>query len=187
MPIALFSKNEKVSRACSAFICTISFFAGLVNFAVPAGESLFSFPGLHKFLYHYILMLTPAVMLGTGYFKLKLKDILGVMIVFIICAVPVYIFNAIFKQDYMYTYNGSWLPFDVSFISIKPLYTILSVVGYAIVTLLFIAIDIGLRRLFRNIVKNENLEEYLNSVREYSSNESYLEITAALLKMMREK
>jgi ATP-dependent RNA helicase DeaD len=38
-----------------------------------------------------------------------------------------------------------------------------------------------------NIVKNENLEEYLNSVREYSSNESYLEITAALLKMMREK
>lgn len=148
MPIALFCKNEKVSRACSAFICTISFFAGIVNFAIPAEESLFSFPGLHKIVYHYILMLTPAVMLGTGYFKLKLKDILGVMIVFIICAVPVYIFNAVFKQDYMYTYNGSWLPFDVSAVStIKPLYTLLSIAGYALLTLLFIGIDIGIRKL----------------------------------------
>lgn len=95
-------------------------------------------------------MLTPAVMLGTGYFKLKLKDIAGVMVVFAICAAPVYIFNAIFKQDYMYTYNGSWLPFDVSAVSsIKPLYTLLCVAGYALLTLLFIGIDIGLRKLAR--------------------------------------
>ena len=104
MPIVFFCKNEKVSRACAAFICTISFFAGMVNFAIPCEESLFSFYGLHKTLFHYILMLTPAIMLGTGYFKLKLKDIFGIMIVFAIFGVPVYIFNAIFKMDYMFTY-----------------------------------------------------------------------------------
>ena len=149
MPIALFCKNEKISRACSAFICTISLFAGLVNFAVPSSDSLFSFYGMHKTVYHYILMLTPAIMLGTGYIKLKLKDILGVMAVFVIVGVPVYIFNVIFKCDYMYTYNGSWLPFDASFISIKPLYTIVSLVSYALLTLLIIGIDIGVRKLFK--------------------------------------
>lgn len=147
MPIALFVKNEKLSRACTAFICTISFFAGIVNFAVPSDDSLFSFFGMHKIIYHYILMLVPAIMLGTGYFKLKFKDISGIMIVFGICAVPVYIFNAVFNQDYMYTFNGSWLPFDASFISFKPLYTLIAVITYALLALLIIAIDIGIRKL----------------------------------------
>lgn len=147
MPIALFCKNEKANRACAAFICTISFFAGLVNFAIPSEESLFSFLGLHKTLFHYILMLTPAVMLGTGYIKLKLKDFVPVMIVLIIFAVPVYIFNAIAKQDYMFTYDGSWLPIDVSFISFKPLYTLLVLIVYALLTLMVIGIDIGVRKL----------------------------------------
>ena len=147
MPIALFCKNEKATRACAAFICTISLFAGLVNFAVPCDESLFSFFGLHKTLYHYILMLTPAIMLGTGYIKLKLKDFLPIMIVLIVFGIPVYVFNVITKQDYMFTYDGSWLPIDVSFISFKPLYTLLSLIVYALLALLIIGIDIGVRKL----------------------------------------
>ena len=148
MPIALFSKNEKLSRGCFAFICTISFFAGIVNFAVPSDDSLFSFYGMHKIVYHYILMLTPAIILGTGYLKLRLTDIFGSMSVLVIFGIPIYIFNAIFKQDYMFTYNGSWLPVDVSFISFKPLYTLFSLFLYAVITLLVIGIDIGVRKLF---------------------------------------
>ena len=147
MPFALFCKNEKVARACSAFICTISFFGGIINFAVPAEESFFSFYGLHKFIYHYVLMLTPIVMLSTGYIKLKIKDVIGIMAIFVIFGIPVYIFNAITHQDYMFTYDGSWLPIDVSFISFKPLYTLICLVMYCLVTLLFIGIDIGIRKL----------------------------------------
>lgn len=150
MPFALFSKNEKVSRACSAFICTISFFAGMVNFAVPCDDSLFSFYGMHKTVYHYVLMLAPAVMLGTGYIKLKVKDIAGIMTVFTIFAIPVYVFNTIYMQDYMFTYDGSWLPIDVSSISTnKPLYVLLCLIVYALVAMLFIGIDIGVRRMFK--------------------------------------
>ena len=156
MPIALFCKNEKVSRACLAFVCSISFFAGIVNFAIPAEESLFSFFGLHKIIYHYILMLTPAIMLGTGYFKFQLKDILGIMIVFAIFGVPVYVFNVIFKQDYMFTYDGSWLPIDVSFIPSKALYTLIAIVAYAAVAMMVIGIDIGLRKLFKKKTVNNN-------------------------------
>ena len=149
MPITLFCKNEKVSRASTAFICTISFFAGMVNFAIPCEESLFSFYGLHKTVFHYILMLTPAVMLGTGYIKLKLKDLIPVMLVLIVFGIPVYVFNAIAQQDYMFTYDGSWLPIDVSFISCKPLYTALVLIVYAVLALLVIGIDIGVRKLYK--------------------------------------
>jgi hypothetical protein len=150
MPFVLFSKNEKVARACSAFICTISFFAGMVNFAIPCDDSLFSFYGMHKTVYHYILMLVPAIMLGTGYIKLRAKDIAGIMIVFTVFAIPVYVFNTMYQQDYMFTYDGSWLPIDVSSVSAnKPLYVLLCLVVYALVAMLFIGIDVGVRRMFK--------------------------------------
>ncbi len=148
MPVALFCKKEVVSRACMAFICSISFFAGIINFAMPCEESLFSFMGLHKSLYHYTLMLTPAIALGCGYFKLKLKDMGSIMATLVAFGIPVYIFNAITKQDYMFTYDGSWLPIDMStVIPFKPLYTLLSLVLYALVALMMIGIDIGVRKL----------------------------------------
>lgn len=155
MPFVLFCKTEKVQRACTAFICTISLFAGLVNFAVPAEESLFSFFGLHKMVYHYILLLTPAIMLGTGFIKLNLKDLLPSMIVLVIFAVPVYVFNAIFKQDYMFIYDGSFLPFDASSISSvsKLLYTLLALIAYAVLALMVIGIDMGVRKLHEKIKK----------------------------------
>ena len=92
-------------------------------------------------------MLTPGIMLGTGYIKLKLKDFFPIMIVIIFFGIPVYVFNVITKQDYMFTYDGSWLPIDVSFISFKPLYTLLSLIVYALLALLIIGIDIGVRKL----------------------------------------
>ena len=122
----------------------------MVNFAIPCDDSLFSFYGMHKTVYHYVLMLTPAIMLATGYIKLKIKDIVGIMVVFIAFAIPVYVFNAAYAQDYMFTYDGSWLPIDVSSISaIKPLYILLCLIVYALVALLFIGIDIGVRKLFK--------------------------------------
>ena len=36
-------------------------------------------------------------------------------------------------------------------------------------------------------IKNENIEEYIEIIKQYSSNDSYLEISASLLKMMSEK
>ena len=160
MPIALFSKREKLSRACMAFICSISFFAGFINFAMPCEESLFSFLGLHKTIYHYILMLTPAIALGCGYFKLKLKDLSGIMATLVIFGIPVYIFNAITKQDYMFTYDGSWLPVDMStVITVKPLYTLLSLVLYALVALMMIGIDVGVRKLASKKAKTTTDDE----------------------------
>ena len=50
--------------------------------------------------------------------------------------------------------------------------------------------EIKNRQILKNaekIVKNENIEEYIKIIKQYSSNDSYLEISASLLKMMSEK
>jgi ATP-dependent RNA helicase DeaD len=50
--------------------------------------------------------------------------------------------------------------------------------------------DIKNRQILKNaekIVKNENIEEYIKIIKQYSSNDSYLEISGSLLKMMSEK
>lgn len=50
--------------------------------------------------------------------------------------------------------------------------------------------EIKNRQILKNaekIIKNENIEEYIKIIKQYSSNDSYLEISASLLKMMSEK
>ena len=45
--------------------------AGIAGIAVGA----FSFMGMHTFLYHFILLVTPIIMLVTGYYKPKFEDL----------------------------------------------------------------------------------------------------------------
>ena len=143
VPISLFTKNQKINDACNAFICSISMIGGIINFIFPT-ESLFSFMGLHTFLYHFMLLITPILMLTTGYYKPKFNHYKGAILIFIIYAIPVYIFNSIFEQDYMFIYNGSWFGPMAEFASIMPhriIWTIVCVIGHILVTMLMIFIE----------------------------------------------
>ena len=83
MPLSLFSKKEKIKNACNAFLCSLSMIGGFINFLFPS-ESLFSFMGLHTFLYHFILLISPIIMLVTGYYKPKFNHFIGAISIFII-------------------------------------------------------------------------------------------------------
>ena len=156
MPLSLFNKNQKIKDACNAFICTLSMIGGFINFLFPL-ESLFSFMGLHTFLYHFILLITPILMLTSGYYEPKLKHYKGAISIFLIYAIPVFIYNNIFEHDYMFIYNGSWFGPMADFASIMPhrfIWTIICVIGHILVTILVIFIEIKL--INRNSVKEKN-------------------------------
>ena len=143
LPISLFSKNEKVQNACKAFICSISMMGGFANFLFPT-ESLFSFMGLHTFIYHFILFITPIIMLVTGFYKPKIRHAAGAILIFIIYAIPVFIFDSIFVQDYMFIYNGLWFGPLATLARLMPhriVWTVVSVLGHAIVATLMILIE----------------------------------------------
>ena len=143
LPLSLFSKNEKVKNASDAFLCSISFIGGIINFLFPT-ESLFSFMGLHTFLYHFVLTIVPIIMLTTGYYKPKVRHSMGAILIFIIYAIPVFIINNIYKLDYMFIYDGSWFGPMADFAKLMPhrlIWTLVCVIGHSIVAILIIIIE----------------------------------------------
>lgn len=139
LPLSLFNKNEKIKNACNAFICSISMVGGFINFLFPT-ESLFSFLGLHTFIYHFVLLVTPIIMLACGYYKPKFQHFKGAILIFIIYAIPVFVFDTVFKQDYMFIYDGSWFGPLADFAKMMPsklIWTFVCVAGHlALITLI---------------------------------------------------
>lgn len=143
MPISLFGKNQLIKRACNAFLCSILFIGGIINFLFPT-DSLFSFMGLHTFIYHFLLTIAPLIMLVTGYYKPKFKDCIGAIIIFVIYAIPVFVIDNIFMLDYMFIYNGSWFGPMSEFAQIIPhrlLWTVICILGHALVSVLIILLE----------------------------------------------
>ena len=143
MPISLFCKKEMVTNACNGFICSVSMIGGIINFLFSE-ESVLSFLGLHTFLYHFVLLITPIIMLVTGYYKPKFKDFVGSVLIFIIYAIPVFIFDCIFKQDYMFIYDGTWFGPASIIASLLPhrlLWTFVCIIAHASVITLMIYIE----------------------------------------------
>ena len=157
MPLSILCKNGRVKSACDGFICSISMIGGFINFLFPS-ESLFSFLGLHTFVYHFILLITPIIMLVSGYYKPKFKDFLGAVLIFIIYAIPVFIFDNIFNQDYMFIYDGSWFGPLADFAALMPhklIWTFVCVIGHAIVATLMIYIESKLLNRTKKHDKNK--------------------------------
>ena len=157
VPLSLFSKNPKIKDACNAFICSISMLGGFINFLFPT-ESLFSFMGLHTFVYHFILLITPIIMLSSGYYKPRFEYFKGAIFIFIAYGIPVFIFNNIFEQDYMFTYDGSWFGPMADFAELMPhrlVWTAVCVAGHALVTMLIILIE-------SKLIKNDDLAKNIS-------------------------
>ena len=143
VPLSLFNRNQRVKDACNAFICSISMLGGFINFLFPT-ESLFSFMGLHTFLYHFALLITPIIMLTSGYYVPRFDHFKGAIFIFIAYGIPVFIFNNIFKQDYMFTYDGSWFGPMADLAKLMPhrlVWTAVCVIGHALVIALMILIE----------------------------------------------
>lgn len=143
LPLGMFHNNQNIKNACNAFICSISMIGGFSNFLFPT-ESLFSFMGLHTFLYHFILLITPIIMLVSGYYKPQVNHAKGAILVFAIYAIPVFIFDSIFIQDYMFIYNGTWFGPLADFARLMPhrlIWTVVSLAGHFIVAFLIILIE----------------------------------------------
>lgn len=108
-PIALFSKNQKLRVFALNFLVTVNMIMGFITMFVGfSGKhaSVFSFFGLHTLLYHALIFIIPLIMLVTGYYKPKVKDIKYGLATFLALGTVVLIFDIITKCDYMYFYDG---------------------------------------------------------------------------------
>lgn len=83
-------------------------------------------------------------MLVSGYYKPQVNHAKGAILVFAIYAIPVFIFDSIFIQDYMFIYNGTWFGPLADFARLMPhrlIWTVVSLAGHFIVAFLIILIE----------------------------------------------
>ena len=97
-------------------------------------------------------------MLSSGYYKPRFEHFKGAIFIFIAYGIPVFIFNNIFEQDYMFTYNGSWFGPMADFAELMPhrlVWTAVCVAGHALVTMLIILIE-------SKLIKNDDLAKNIS-------------------------
>ena len=112
-PFAMFSKNEIIKKAANNFIVVINMTIGFITMFIGCpllGYSTLSFTGLQSLLLHTVIYIVPLIMLVTGLYELKLKDLYYGVALFIILALVMWIFDALTGCDYFYHYDGHTFP-----------------------------------------------------------------------------
>lgn len=154
MPFAIWGKG-KVKDAAATFVCTIGLFGVFMNYVIPSvtvNHSLLSFWGLHTTIYHSMLIITPFVMLCTGYHKIKIKDFGWAFLGFVALTIAVVLVDYIIKADYMYFRTGetTQLGIVMNIASATGFFwPVLMYVGYAIVQLVMTGLIIGVDALVK--------------------------------------
>ena len=161
-PLALFLTEGKLKRALCSYLCTINLFGGIVGMflgtAMMHSYSFFSLYGNEHMVYHAIVIIMPIVMLVTGFYKPTGRDYVLGFLVFLTIATPTFIFDTIFEVDYMYIYDGSTLePFKwlANMMPHRLLWTLVAVVGYFLLALIFHYIAVGIRVLHEKAVNKK--------------------------------
>ena len=112
-PVAMFVKNKVIRTAACNFLVVVNMIMGFITLFVgcPAvGYSALSFFGLQSLLYHGIDVIVPLLMVATGIYEIKPKDIYYGLALFGILSLTVWTFDAIAGCDYFYFYDGHTFP-----------------------------------------------------------------------------
>ncbi len=112
-PLAIFVKNKIVRTAASNFLVIVNMIMGFITLFVgcpPVGKAAFSYSGFQSLTYHGIIFIVPVLMLVTGYYDLKIKDIFYGLAAFGILGTAMWIFDHFSGCDYFYFYDGHTFP-----------------------------------------------------------------------------
>ena len=112
-PVAMFCKNQIIKTAACNFLVVINMIIGFITLFVgcpPVGDSALSFPGVQSLVLHIIIVIVPLIMVVTGYYDIKLKDIRLGLLAFATLGLTMWIFDAITGCDYFYFYDGHTFP-----------------------------------------------------------------------------
>ena len=148
LPLAAWTKG-KVKDCAVAWLGTIGVFGGLTNFYLTQilhSYPFWTFATFMSLYFHFFMVLTGLLIVVTKYKEFGFKDTIRAWIplaIFSIIVIPV---CYILKADYMLYYYGNGaplLPDIANFFAnqgLRPVYTLLVCVGYALIALIFISV-----------------------------------------------
>ena len=174
LPIAAFTKNEKIRLSIFSWMCTIGIFGGLTNFYLPQmlkKYPFFTFNVFYSLSYHFLMSFTGLLILTSKRYILDWKDIIKGWIplaLFSMIVIPVNYYVSdiigIKEVDYMMLMHGYGAPFLPKFAqlliknNLQFIFTIFMLFGYMIVSTLVVVIY----KLLDKIVKDTNFNDSKN-------------------------
>lgn len=115
LPLAVFARQDWLRQMASATVCTMGLLGGVFGLVFNIYLNrypFFSFVPLRSLLYHMLMVLAPAVMWSSGYYRPRPTDRYR-------CFVPVaalvglcLLLNRLFGWDYCYTAGGLGTPLE---------------------------------------------------------------------------
>ncbi len=129
MPFIAFTKpNSKVNRTALSYICTLNILMGIFGLVFNVYLNrypLFSFVPIRSLIYHVFMLLIPAVLWISGYYRPKKSDLKLFFIPVLLLAIPCIITNILYGWDYCYIGGGIGTPIAIfSKILPKPIFII---------------------------------------------------------------
>ena len=165
MPFALFSKNRVVKTAANNFLVVVNMIMGFITLFVGCpskGYSALSFNGFQSLLYHVIIVITPLIMVTTGYYDIKIGDVKYGLGLFLILATLIWIFDYIAGCDYFYIFDGTTFGvLEIISENVPPIvWTLITVSCYLITGVAMHFLVIGIKYYF---AKRHASEEEISS------------------------
>lgn len=115
LPLAVFARWDWLRQMASATVCTMGLLGGVFGLVFNIYLSRYpflSFVPVRSLLYHILMVLVPAVMWSSGWYRPRREDRY-------LCFVPVavlvgvcLVFNRLFGWDYCYTAGGAGTPLE---------------------------------------------------------------------------
>ena len=112
-PFAFFSKNKIIRTSASSFLVIINMIIGFITLFVGCpgvGYSALSFNGFQSLALHALIVITPMIMVATGFYDIQIGDLKYGLILFGILSIIMWTFDAITGCDYFYFYDGHTFP-----------------------------------------------------------------------------
>lgn len=158
-PFAIFPKNRIIKTAASSFLVIVNMIMGFITLFVgcpPVGYSALSFQGVTSLIYHAIDVIVPLIMIVTKYYDIKKNDYRYGVILFLLLALIIWLFDLIMKCDYFYIYDGSTFPvLKVISENVPPIvWTLITVSSYVITALCVHFMVIGIKYLIQKKQNN---------------------------------
>lgn len=115
LPIAVFAKRDWLRQMASATVCTMGLLGGVFGlvFNIYLSRYLFlSFVPVRSLLYHMLMVLVPAVMWSSGWYRPRREDRYRCFVPVAALVVVCLVFNRLFGWDYCYTAGGLGTPLE---------------------------------------------------------------------------
>ena len=145
VPLSVFMKNDVLRD----YVYLTAIVGGIFGIVFPSGIAdyypIFSFRAIETFLFHYLILIIPILMIRIKEHRPNIKNYVNVMIVVMLLVDFTFIIDTAFGQNYMFLREGAEVGFIEKVYGISPMLYLVSYISFLFVGALIMYLPFTLK------------------------------------------